>query len=756
MYREVIYTHCSKGTDINNGREQSGNGFKVYATDASIINSPEIDIPFFANAIAKKQSFDKAKLMDDAYLYYVPDSMECFLIGFHPFKPCNTQGDTRYGKYINQVFLGAFKQTYPCETFNSPELWDAKMRGLDYYYITDPPGSLPMRTIINGISERYENIGKFISEGRREALKSAVAYLISQYEKPAAERKFLVIVDECAENIENWITAIEYAFSPRICASVPFATRMDSFERENVYTVNKISGRSEVRPNYQDPNQEKRFRAMLVGVDLRDVTNVSNVRSMINLPYIVLDGRTKEPLPDVDISNSYFELISSFDAEHREFCKVFLQNLGNVKDVPNSEIIGICDIFKRLKSVKRLMVSEVLATMDKLMSLIPDDIIVGDVYSAVSNELPRLIKEHAASAFVLYNKYLIPMAERSRDTEVRERFYDAIKTVLISCRPDESGKDSASAIIRELSQLMTSEKIHELIIKFADEEQNDIVVDFLLECLIHTDKTVIASDESAFKLCEKLNNVHLGRYGTNVLLERIKAIQTIDAFGRFKVSAQKASWLNEAQKNELESVIHKRVKALINAEREAFKSNEKTEQFCILLNQNGFGTNEITKIVLVLRLNEIKTAYEIVGFKNLKPLSWIQPTDREALLSAIDVDTENIVRKEFEWNQTLFLTSGETFRYCEALRLLGLKDYIKIALSKRLATMINSGQDMTEIANLLNGMSKSGLISIDEYKVLSEQIEKEITAKNQRAIDEKRSKSFFGKISRLSGNKDRK
>ena len=756
MYKELIYTHCSKGIDINNGRELSGNGFKVYAADSSIVNSSEVDMPFLANAIAKKQSFDKAKLMDDAYLYYVPDSMKCFLIGFHPFMPGNTQGDTRYGKYINQVFLGDFTQTYPCEIFNDSEIWDAKMRGLDYYYVTDPPDSLPTRKIMSVNAERYDSVGKFISEGRREALKSVVAYLISQYEKPAAERKFLVIVDECAENIENWVTAIEYAFPPRICSSIPFATRMDSFERENLYTINKINGKSEVRPNYQDPNQEKRFRAMIVGVDLRDATNASNVRSMMSLPYVVLDGRTKEALADVDFSSAYFELISSFGAEHREFCRIFLQNLGNVKAVPNSEIIGICEIFMGLKNVNRLGANEASVALDKLMSLLPDDQIMHNVYSAVSNELPRLIKEHIASALVLYNKYLIPMAERSRDTKVRERFYDAVKSALISYRSEESGKDSASAIIKELSQVMTSEKMHELIIKFAVEEQDDTVGAFLIECLIHSDKTVIASDEATFIFCDKLNNAHLLSCGINVLHERISTIQAIDTLGRFRVSAQKVTWLNEAQKSELERAIYIRVKSLVNAEGEALESNEDTEQFCIKLNQNGFGTNEIIKRILALRLSKVKTALEIVSFKNLKPLSWIQPVDYEALLSAMCNDIESIVKKELEWNKALFATNIETCRYCDALRALKLNNYSKTVLLKRLSVAINSNQEITDFVNMLNEMSKNGLISLDEHKELCMQTEKEMVARKQRDADEKREKSFFGKISKLTGSKNRK
>ena len=85
MFSELIYTRCRQGIDIlKDGRPITSDGFKVYSCTPSLIEGGNTDLQFLFNAAQGKQPYNDPSLMDDAYLYYVPDKGDKFMVDFYP------------------------------------------------------------------------------------------------------------------------------------------------------------------------------------------------------------------------------------------------------------------------------------------------------------------------------------------------------------------------------------------------------------------------------------------------------------------------------------------------------------------------------------------------------------------------------------------------------------------------------------------------------------------------------------------------
>ena len=357
MYYELIYTRCGQGIDLmKKGESIPTEGYKVYACSPELLQDRAIDWSFLVNSAQSKQSYSDPDFMDDAYLYIVPDFGKSFFANFHPRKFEPNQDDintNRPGNFINQIFVGGFENIYPFELFVNKDIWTAKTKNEAYYYKSQTSG-LPVHEKITPTTEevqRYkERIKEFISDGRKVALASAVSFLTTQYSKEPSQRKFLVISDKSSQNIELWIAAIQCAFSRKLAAKIPFATRMDNFPVANRYTVNP-AGLFQNQINYQDPNQKPRYRAMIVGVDERDKTNYETTKSHANSQYVLLDGIAKKPQFDTDISTEYYKMITEFGKEHNAFCEEFLPSVDIYE--PNESVVEIGNAYLQLKKAAK-------------------------------------------------------------------------------------------------------------------------------------------------------------------------------------------------------------------------------------------------------------------------------------------------------------------------------------------------------------------------------------------------------------------
>jgi hypothetical protein len=433
MFSELIYTRCRQGIDIiKSGSPITGDGFKVYSCSRSLIGNGNTDLQFLLNAAQGKQSYNDPAFMDDAYLYLVPDKGDSFMVDFHPIPyDEKAKGDYshRPGNFINQVLVGDYSGFYPFELFGKTDVWNAKAQGEAYYY-ENAPAALPDRGDIGASAGKItiDDLAAFISDGRKEALKAAVSFIISQYELPPEDRKFLVIRDESSRNIELWIAAIEHAFSPRIAASVPFATRLDNFTAANRYTVNQL-GAYQTQINLQDPNQKQRYRAMIVGVDERDKTNAS-ARPLANSPFVLLDGIEKRAAFDADIKNRYYDLITGFDDNHIMFCRKFLQMLDIKK--PCADIYRLFEIYGKLENSSSLPDAKALAeTLSFLGNYnVYDCPKLRSLYGRVKKEFLSFLQGNPDDALQI-TKWLKSVSEAVGDDDVIRQLTDAVNKFFV-------------------------------------------------------------------------------------------------------------------------------------------------------------------------------------------------------------------------------------------------------------------------------------------------------------------------------------
>ncbi len=377
-------------------------GFKVYACSPELYKDGLIDLPYAVNAVQKKQSFSEPDFMEDAYLYGVPDKGLRLLTCFHPVPyDLSVTGDfaKRPGMYLNHAIVGDFRDIYPFETFHDPQIWTAQEKDEAYYYEQEPAELPPRKLSVRDRGQMFSEVGAFIRDGRREALKKAVSFLLRQSACPPEERKYLVIKEETQKNVEMWIAAMELAFSPRIAGGISFATRMDKYMVSNVYYVDD-SGAFSLQQQ-SGPGNHTRLRAMVVGTVAKDKAN--GVRRLEDAPYLVLDGEKKEALFEEEASGEYYELISSFDEMHERFSREFLQSV-DLEQPSGEKLETLAETFQILYEDAPVSSQRYRAALDSLSSyrLYKTDIL-RRLYQKVNERADRLSRESLAEALPILN-----------------------------------------------------------------------------------------------------------------------------------------------------------------------------------------------------------------------------------------------------------------------------------------------------------------------------------------------------------------
>lgn len=474
MYYELIYTRCGEGIDIlRNGSIIKNAGFKVYSCSGQLFRDGIVDTPLLIATAQSKESYSDPSFMDDAYLYYVPDYGERILCDFHPIPfDRNATGDYshRPGNFINQLFVGKYEDIYPFETFGNTDIWDAKLRGEGYYYENSPSILVPREDLGDTIGNiSLEEIENFVSAGRREVLKSAIAFIVSQFSLPPEERKFLVVKDENSRSIELWVASIESAFSPRMASGLSFATRMDKFISANRYTVN-LSGQYQSQINLQSPNQKLRYRAMIVGVDERDKQNTAAIKALPNSPYVVLDGRAKSLSVSVSTVNPYYNFVTAYDDAHEYFCRQFMQMVDD--SLPSERVLRLYSAYASLSKYRS---SKKLADLTSALSVLSQfNMIRTDaldkLYKEIKQELPQLLKDDAVASFKVM-EWLESIAVVVGDDTAKNSFIGSICSSYsdnVYMRPQsKSTKELHDAIYRstfesEVSSYLVSQSTIEL------------------------------------------------------------------------------------------------------------------------------------------------------------------------------------------------------------------------------------------------------------------------------------------------------
>lgn len=419
MYYDLIYTRCRRGVDIlRSGQPMLSDGFKVYSCSSSLYEGNTADLQLIMNSAQKKQSFNEPDFMDDAYLYCVPDTGLNFITGFHPVPyDLSVTGDfaKRPGMYLNHIIAGDFKDIYLFETFHSKDVWTAQENNEAYYYENETEDTAGRNLSVSQPQYSFKDIGDFIGDGRKEALKKVIGFIIEQLSKSPEERKYLVIKDSTSENVEKWIAAIELAFSPRMAAKISFATRMDKFATSNLYYVNADGTFSQKQQS--DASNSPRFRALVIGVIDKDKANT--VRPVNDAPYVILDGGKKQIEVSLQLSEPYYDLITSYDEMHEKFVRDFLQSFEIYN--PGLELFGLATAYESLCGTSFGTVDEyatALNTLNRYKFAKSDS--VCEIYKKVQERLDHFVKNDLKKSLPIIN-WVGKTAEVVGDTEAKEK-----------------------------------------------------------------------------------------------------------------------------------------------------------------------------------------------------------------------------------------------------------------------------------------------------------------------------------------------
>jgi len=638
MFYELIYTRCRQGMDITQkGRQISGDGYKVYSCTPLIMEEGAVDLPLLANAAQTKQPYTDPDFMDDAYLFYVPDSGAGIFMNFHPIPfDANAQGDYahRPGNFVNHALIGDFSRAYPYKMFQDEGIWNAKTRGEAYYYGNPPADAgLPARGDITEPPGQYkiDEISAFIADGRQEALKKAVAFLIAQYKEEPEKRKFLVIKDDSSKNIELWIAAIEHAFSPRIASVIPFATRMDKFANTNRYTVK--NGMYQPQINLQDPNQKQRYRAMIVGVDERDKANAGASRPIANSPFVLLDGKQKQALFEADTSNSYYQLIVKFDDEHQKFCGEFLQAFDVLK--PDAKIYELYEIFAALIKPELPNISALADALERLNKYkAANSDIFRDIYNRVNTDVSRFMRQDFLSALNIID-WLLTASEVIGDAGAKRYLTDMVCNEfagIIFSKFDNDKKRSywtqiqrtgfASSVARVMTDV---ERINKNSSNLNTPADGAVFVSIYLDCAsligeINQQNLEIII-RYGIKICQRNND-------TNTLNEIISSLSRIK-------TNNSQDFLLSLAKDEDKTLGEFIIKYIIDNDAAILASDNSLWSFCKKLNDAGLG--HLAGLALMKRVNSLNKPSEIERFmENISGMNFISEEALSRVFESVD------------------------------------------------------------------------------------------------------------------------
>ena len=234
MLDQLIYTRCSPHRDLKNkGQVVRGDGFGVFSMSPELFSNKRISNYDFLQARLAIQNGAKETSpvgLFNSYEYSIV-APGVYVLSYEVARPhckiprANGQGH-RTGTYIKQSFVGNI-EGYPTEWFGASE-WNAHRKSENDYYLDNDPNAAP--ALLSQVSSTPTNgyintsvIKKFVSDGRTDAVKAGIWFLLQEFGKDEGERKVLLIKD-VPSNVELWIAAIEYGFSAAMAQKITFTT----------------------------------------------------------------------------------------------------------------------------------------------------------------------------------------------------------------------------------------------------------------------------------------------------------------------------------------------------------------------------------------------------------------------------------------------------------------------------------------------------------------------------------------------------
>ncbi len=340
MLNQLIYTRCMPHRELKNrGQVVRADGFGVFSMSQEMITNPPVTNYDFLQARLAVQNGAKetsATGLFNSYEYTALAS-DVYAMSFEVARPhCkelrkNGQGH-RTGTYIKQCLVGKLDD-YPFKWFGA-SAWNAHLKSENDYYLDENPNAEPawLNTVQENPNGSYittDKVKQFVNEGRADAVKAGIWFLIHEYAKPENERKVLLIKDT-PENVELWIAAIEYAFSAEMAKNITFSTNKTKLgtQIDNIlFFYTDETGRFYPMRN-NSVTQNRHPYNMIVGYHPKD-TFCAAVKQMPTSNFVMIDGTTKTAgfATDDSIRSAYYSAAVQYEADIIDFTSVVLPSL---------------------------------------------------------------------------------------------------------------------------------------------------------------------------------------------------------------------------------------------------------------------------------------------------------------------------------------------------------------------------------------------------------------------------------------------
>lgn len=341
MLEQIVYTRCSPHRDLKNkGQTLRTDGFGVFSMSPGIIaNTRQLNYDFLQARLAiKNGSLERGDTGLFNSYEYIAAAPQVYALTFEFSRPSTrttrVNGKThRDGDYIKQCLVGSL-QDYPARWFGAP-VWDAHKKPQNDYYLldTDPhavPELLPqVQDTCGGGYVTRDRVREFVQDGRSDAVKAAVWFLLQEFGKPEGERKVLLIRD-IPENVELWIGAVEYGFSAELARQIPFHTNISKLSGNpdsQLFYYTDDTGRYSPMVN-RSVHQTRHPYYMIAGFHPKDRL-CSTLKQMPVSSFVILDGTAKTigVQPDAAVNRPYYESLVRYDEDMQDFCSVVLPAL---------------------------------------------------------------------------------------------------------------------------------------------------------------------------------------------------------------------------------------------------------------------------------------------------------------------------------------------------------------------------------------------------------------------------------------------
>ena len=360
MLDQLIYTRCYPQRDLkNNGQVLRKDGFGVFSMSSGLFSAGKIkNFDFLQKRLAVPNGAKETAPIGlfDSYEYEMV-APDVYMISFDVARPLckiprsNGRGH-RTGTYIKQSFVGDI-EGYPAEWFGA-SAWDAYRRTENEYYIDDEPNAAPplLPQVDSSPQKGYiniDNVRDFVKDGRFEAVKAGIWFLLHEFEKNENDRKILLIKD-LPKNVELWIAAMEYGFSASMARKITFTTNRSKLGPEQMdntlFFYTDDSGRFCNMMN-QSIYQTRHPYCMIVGYHPKDEL-CKSLRQMDTSGFVIIDGTSKTVSfqTDSSINSAYYNSVICYDSDIQDFCDVVLPSLPT-NDL-SGKLVEIFDAYKYL------------------------------------------------------------------------------------------------------------------------------------------------------------------------------------------------------------------------------------------------------------------------------------------------------------------------------------------------------------------------------------------------------------------------